>query len=372
MLLANNFGERVHFFDGNLVLINEVAGVTDVLLSAPAGLAGRARSSLVIAANGVVSIVLDNVVVAQAGRVARSNFVGDAPSPLVKPTLSLLSTSFETIVATHSKLTTTSGFGALLLRRARAVAVASRTPAAVGAYRGADGAIGRSASADYYVTLTEPGFYGITLYAETKSRDVIVFLELEGVVGSPVTSVVVNVFSDFYSFYGQFHSQSALNVSPSAVGRALRLRVSQIDGSVAIRRIVLRQTTENNSSPQREFFDALFATAAVAPVSSALDTCELSAPTIVVPSVTSINRVPITALATDVCLRAPPGAALAVHRVYVTLTAPAAVLHRVMAVGLGNDAPLFDVELYDASCEAAMEAASTRLSTFPAWRCRST
>ena len=47
------------------------------------------------------------------------------------------------------------------------------------------------------------------------------------------------------------------------------------------------------------------------------------------------------------------------------------MLHRVLAVGSIVDAPPFDVEVFDASCEAALNAADTLLSNTPTWRCKS-
>ena len=50
----------------------------------------------------------------------------------------------------------------------------------------------------------------------------------------------------------------------------------------------------------------LSSVAAKEPVAAALDTCELSALNVNVPSVTMVNRAPIVALSTDACVRAPP------------------------------------------------------------------
>lgn len=218
----------------------------------------------------------------------------------------------------------------------------------------------RSAGADYFVSLPTAGFYGLSVLAQTSGVDATLFVELEGFVSlraslrraslrralgsvdAPPTTFQITAIGTTLSWW---RGTTALAVSPAAVGRALRLRVAQIEGEVAVRRLVLWQATSafGDEAPLALLARLLGATPR-APVTAALDVCELAPPVVAVPSVLRLHsRTPLVALQTDSCLRSPPGVALAVHRVAFNVVAPANELHRVIVIGASSDAPQFQV-----------------------------
>ena len=88
------------------------------------------------------------------------------------------------------------------------------------------------------MSLPVDGFFGLSLLASSTNGDSTVFVELQGVNSSEsVYRIVVGASEPFV----WSHAATQLAVQSSAVSRSLRLRVAQVSGIVAIRRLVLWQ-----------------------------------------------------------------------------------------------------------------------------------
>jgi hypothetical protein len=233
----------------------------------------------------------------------------------------------------------------------------------------------RAASADYFVSVPEAGQYGVSLFGVGAQGDASAYVEIGG--GAPTTGSTATTVRIVVSSREMWtHASELVSLGAQFAGRIVRVRLAQVDGDVALRRLLLWQSTSGVALPPTALLNRLTGERVLPPAVAALDVCELDAPVVAL-GTTRVNRAPLLALQSVPCGSAT-SLPIALHHVHLRVVAKAQRVHRAYVVPVALDAstttppPNFELAYLDASCEAALATADARGSVdAPLWSCPS-